>query len=79
MIIRRVSTNVHRCGAIFREHGEWTYLVPYVKAPSTSIAVTAADAIQLIHPRVLLANDPHTKCGYRTTPPETGNIVPSSA
>ena len=33
----------------------------------------------MIQPIVKLANEPKAKCGKRTTPPETGNIVPSSA
>ena len=37
-----------------------------------------AQAIQSIQPDRKLANEPKVMCGKRTTPPETGNAVPSS-
>jgi hypothetical protein len=54
------------------------FLEACCKAAMTSIGATLAAASQVIQPIVKLANEPKAKCGKRTTPPETGNIVPSS-
>jgi hypothetical protein len=53
--------------------------VAYVKAPSTSIAGTATVDTHVTNPTEKLANEPQTGCGYRTTPPEIGDMGPSSA
>ncbi len=55
------------------------YFVAYCSAPSTSIGAVVATATQRIHPVVKLAKEPCERCGKRTTPPEIGNMVPSSA
>ena len=36
-------------------------------------------ATQVIQPVVKLAKEPNEMCGKRTTPPDSGNMVPSSA
>ena len=54
-------------------------LEAYCSAASTSTGATLAAESQVIQPMVKLAKEPKAKCGKRTTPPETGNIVPSSA
>ncbi len=55
------------------------YFVAYCRAPSTSMGATLRQATQVIHPVTKLAVEPKAMCGKRTTPPESGNIVPSSA
>ncbi len=55
------------------------YFVAYCSAPSTSIGATLIHATQVIHPVMKLATDPKPMWGKRTTPPDSGNIAPSSA
>ena len=51
-------------------------LEAYWRAASTSTGATLAAESQVIQPIVKLVNEPKAKWGKRTTPPETGNIVP---
>ena len=73
----RVCTELPSARACFSVKG--AYFVAYWSAPSTSMGATLMHATQVIQPVVKLAKEPNEMWGKRTTPPDSGNMVPSSA